>query len=68
MRIKLRDVVVFIAGAEFMHTIAHIVLYYRAIFPINMGYMMLTEQLNTGAIMINALITILLLWWARKLS
>jgi hypothetical protein len=36
--------------------------------PIDMGFMQLTTELNYWAIGINAIITILLLWWACRLK
>lgn len=66
--LKLRDVVVFLAGAEFFHTLSHIILPYFITLPLNMNIMMFTSSLNTGAIVINALITIVLLWWASRIK
>jgi len=64
---KLRDVVIFFAGAEFFHTISHIILPYFFTMPLNMSFMVLTTRLNCWAIAANAIITIALLWWAYKL-
>lgn len=65
---KLRDVVVFIAGAEFFHTLSHIILPYFITLPINIGFITFTPVLNFWAIGINAVITIALLWWAHRLK
>ncbi|KTD70030.1 MULTISPECIES: hypothetical protein [Legionella] len=65
---KLRDVVIFFAGAEFFHTLSHIILPYFITLPLDMGFMMFTSKLNICAIIINAIITILLLWWASRLN
>lgn len=65
---KLRDVVIFIAGAEFFHTLSHIILPYFITLPVDMKFMMFTPEWNHWAIIINAVITILLLWWAKRLS
>lgn len=66
--LKLRDVVIFLAGAEFFHTLSHIILPYFVALPLNMNFMMFTPSLNTWAIVINALITIALLWWASRIK
>lgn len=65
---NLRDVVIFLAGAAFFHTLSHIVLPYVLPLPINMGFMVLTNQFNCWVIGVSALVTIALLWWACKLS
>lgn len=62
----LRDIVIFFAGFEFFHTIAHS--YFAFIVPLDLKYIHLTHSLNTWAIVINALITLALLWWAKKLG
>ena len=64
---KLRDVVVFIAGAEFFHTLSHIFLPYFTGLPLHLKFMELTATLNAWIIVINAIITIALLWWASRL-
>lgn len=64
----LRDVVIFLAGAEFLHTISHILLPYFIPLPLNMGFMILTPGLNMVINVINVVVTIALLWWAKKLS
>lgn len=65
---SLRDVAIFFAGAEFFHTISHVVLPYFITLPIDMKFIQFTVNLNFWAIAINAIITILLLWWAHKLK
>ena len=66
--LKLRDVVIFFAGAEFFHTLSHIILPYFIDLPINMKFIVLTPTINVWAIIINAVITIALLLWARWLK
>ncbi len=66
--LKLRDVVIFFAGAEFFHTISHLILPYFVVLPLDMKFMIFTASLNKGAIILNALITIGLLWWASRLK
>lgn len=65
--VKLRDVVIFFAGAEFFHTISHIILPYFIRLPIDMKFMVLTSTINVWAVIINVIITIILLWWAYRL-
>lgn len=65
---SLRDIVIFIAGAEFFHTISHIILPFFITLPINIGFMQLTPAFNYWAIAINAIITVILLWWAYLLK
>lgn len=64
---KLRDVIIFLAGAEFFHTLSHIILPYFITLPLNMGIMTLTSTMNISIIIINAIVTIALLWWASRL-
>lgn len=65
---KLRDVVIFLAGAQFFHTISHVLLPFFGLLPLNMKFMVLTSTVNVWAIVINGVITLLLLWWATKLT
>lgn len=64
---NLRDVVIFCSGMAFLHTISHIILPYFINMPLDLGVMVLTNQLNFWVIGVSALITIVLLWWAHKL-
>lgn len=66
--LNLRDIVIFFAGAEFFHTLSHIILPYFIILPLDMKFMIFTTSLNKWAIIINAFITIALLWWARRIK
>lgn len=66
--LKLRDVVIFFAGAEFFHTISHIILPYFITLPIDMKFIVFTSTINIWAVVINAIITIALLWWASRLN
>ncbi len=63
-----RDVVVFFAGFEFFHTLSHLLMGYFVELPLHTKFMVLTPSWNTWAIIINGIITILLLWWAARLS
>lgn len=66
--IKLRDVIIFFAGAEFFHTFSHIILPFFITLPIHTTIIEVTNTINYVAIVINGIITLLLLWWATKLS
>jgi hypothetical protein len=66
--IKLRDVIIFLAGAEFFHTLSHIILPFFITLPVHTPIIEVTNSVNYAAISINAIITLLLLWWAKKLS
>ena len=66
--ISLRSIVIFLAGGEFFHTLSHVFLAYYVSMPIEMTFMTLTATMNTWAIVVNAVITLALLWWAKKLS
>jgi hypothetical protein len=65
---SLRDVVIFFAGAEFFHTISHIILPYFVTLPLDMKFMVFTPSWNVFAIVVNAVITIALLWWACRIK
>lgn len=63
-----RDVIVFLAGAEFFHTLSHIFINYYIVLPLSTKLIVLTPRMNLIAITVNAIITFLLLWWASKLK
>lgn len=65
---NLRDFVVFLAGAEFFHTLSHVMIIYMGILPMDLKIVTLTADMNLWAIIINALLTLLLLWWAKRLG
>ena len=65
---SLRDFVIFFAGAEFFHTISHIFLWYSVALPLQTKFVLITSSLNMWAVLINALITVALLWWASRLA
>lgn len=67
-KIKLRDVVIFLAGAEFFHMLSHIVLTSLISFPWQTKVMIISKSLNNWAILINGAITIALLVYASKLK
>lgn len=63
-----RDFIIFLAGAEFFHTISHIILPFLITLPMEFTFIVLTKNLNMFVIAINAIITLLLLWWSYKLK
>lgn len=64
----IRDWVIFIAGFEAFHTISHIFIAFFVNLPFVTKYVTLTSTVNTWAILINGLITIALMWLARRLN
>lgn len=64
---KWRDLLIFLAGAEFFHTLSHILVPYFFHLPLDLGIMVLTTRMNITIIVVNALITLALLWWAKRL-
>lgn len=64
----LRDIVVFLAGAEAFHTLSHIILPYAVKLPVETSYMMFSSGMNLWAILINGAITIGLLCLAAKMK
>jgi len=63
-----RDLIIFLAGAEFFHTLSHIILPFFIKLPLDMKFMVFTASLNKWTIVINAFITIGLLWWASRMK
>lgn len=59
-----KELLIFLAGAMAFHTLSHIVLYWSNILPIEAFGVLVTPQLNIVAIVVNALITIGLLYYA----
>lgn len=64
----LRNILIFLAGAQFFHTLDHIFLAYINSFPLNLKIIVITSTFNTAAIVINSVTTVALLWWASRLS
>lgn len=63
-----RDFIIFIAGAEFFHTISHIFIGLYIELPLQTNLIEITSSLNTWMILFNASITIILISCAVKLS
>lgn len=64
----LRDIVVFLAGAEAFHTFSHIFLAYAVRLPLDTKYVDLTPTLNIWAIVINGAIAVGLLCLAARMK
>lgn len=66
---SLRDSLIFVAGAEAFHTLVHFTFSVLGILPLKWVWgIELTSQLNIVLMIVNALITIGLLYWASSLS
>jgi hypothetical protein len=63
-----RDVVIFAAGAEFFHTLSHMFLGRYVTFPLHTSIVELTHSMNTGAIVVNGIITLVLIGLAIHLK
>ncbi len=63
-----RDVIIFLAGVSFFHTLSHIFLSLYVALPLASSIVVITPNLNLTAIIANALITVLLLYWASRLK
>jgi hypothetical protein len=63
-----RDALVFLAGAEAFHTLSHVWLGLSGMLPMEISFppMTITPGLNLFAIVANALITVGLLYGARR--
>jgi hypothetical protein len=65
---KFKNLIIFLAGASFFHTISHIVVPYIVILPFPTRFIEWTPSLNAWAIGINAAVTVILLLWASRLK
>ena len=65
---SVRDVIVFLAGAEFFHTLSHIFIRYFVTLPMPTKLIEITTNLNNTAIVINGIITIILIFLAMRTS
>jgi hypothetical protein len=67
--VGLRDVAIFLAGAQTFHTLSHLWLRFSGLLPLRLRVPPMTFAVgwNDGAIVINALVTALLYWWAWQL-
>ncbi len=63
-----RDWILFFAGAAALHTISHLYIAFAMNLPIETRYITLTSTMNTWTIALSALLTIALLWIAKRLN
>ena len=63
-----KNIIVFFAGAEAFHTLGHIIIGMSGMLPIKFFSILWTQNLNIVGIIINAVITMGLLYWASKLK
>lgn len=63
-----KDFIIFFAGVEAFHTISHIIVAATGVLPLQFTFITWTQQLNIIAIIVNAIITGGLLWWASRLK
>lgn len=62
-----REFILLLAGAQTFHTVSHIIIMYTGTLPIKVCSFNWTKQSNLWAIIINAVITVALFWWASTL-
>lgn len=63
-----KDFIIFFAGVEAFHTVSHAIVAITGVLPLQFAFITWTQQLNIIAIVVNALITAGLLWWASRLK
>ncbi|MFV0339867.1 MAG: hypothetical protein ACK5MA_04435 [Parachlamydiaceae bacterium] len=64
---SIRDIVVFFAGFQTFHTLSHLLIAFTINLPLQTKYMTLTSTMNTWAIFVNGIITLVLFWLAKIL-
>jgi hypothetical protein len=62
-----KDFIIFFAGAQAFHTFGHIMISIFCTLPMQC-FITMTSQLNMWLMIINALVTLILLWWASQLK
>lgn len=65
---SLRDFVVFLAGVAFLHTISHLFLAYMVTLPMDFRFMVLTPGINTGAVIVSGIVTVVLIVIAARMA
>ena len=65
---SLKNVLIFLAGAAFFHTLSHILLPFFVELPLKTKVIYLTPALNFWAVIISAIITVVLLFWAKRVK
>lgn len=64
----LRDIIIFLAGAEAFHTMVHLFLPYMIKLPLETSIINLTPFLNILAILLNGVITVGLICLASRMK
>lgn len=64
----LKNTLIFLAGAEFFHTLCHALLPLFVKLPAELTRITLSPALNMWAAIVNGIITIALLWWASRVK
>jgi hypothetical protein len=65
---SLKNILIFLAGVFFFHTIHHAMIPYYVDLPIHLKGFTLTPTFNLWAVVISAIITVALLWWASRIK
>lgn len=65
---SLKNWLIFLAGAEFFHTLSHVMVPFVIQLPLVMDGVTLTSSINNWAIALNALVTVGLLWLAGRVA
>lgn len=63
---SLKNVLIFLAGAAFFHTLSHILLPIYLDLPLQIKGMVFTSTMNNWAIAFSGAVTVVLLWFASK--
>ncbi|MFN4174544.1 MAG: hypothetical protein ACK4HV_05520 [Parachlamydiaceae bacterium] len=61
-----RNLFIFLAGAAFFHTISHLLLPYYFALPLEVGGITVTSTFNNWVVALSAILTIGLLWGAKR--
>lgn len=65
---SLKSIVIFFAGIQTFHAFNHMILPYYMDFPIHTKFGEISATLNVIAVIVNTIIAVALLLWARRLS
>ncbi len=64
---SLREIIIFCAGAQAFHTFTHLAFMFSGTLPMKVWGINFTPFFNLIAVIINALSTVALIWWASTL-
>ena len=65
---SMREIIIFFAGVQAFHTFSHFAFMVSGTLPVKVWGINFTPFLNVFALIINALSTVALVWWASTLS